>query len=228
MGDPLSDLRAVLQRYPANAPFSVSASIHVNDDSQDVAGVRGGSTTFEVELGPAGLMLRVPPSALGQAETEAVNKKRDPNRLTPTRTALVAVTIFDVIDALDAAGNLLNDLDGATLIEQTSSTHAGRPAMLLRVRVKPTLAGTSSRFVNIPVVELRVWIDSNGIPVAAERDSNFSASFLFVKAGNVRKERWELAVWGDRLYASRNDEENRASAVGKSVASSRVVTYVPK
>ena len=55
-----------------------------------------------------------------------------------------------------------------------------------------------------------------------------AASFLFVKAGNERKERWELAVAGDRLYASRNDEENRASAIGKSVVSSRSVVYVPK
>lgn len=64
--------------------------------------------------------------------------------------------------------------------------------------------------------------------MAAERDSNYSASFLFVKAGNERKERWELTAAGDRLYASRNDEDNRASAVGKSIVSSRSVVYVPK
>jgi hypothetical protein len=227
-GDPLSDLRAVLQRYPAKTPFAFSASLHVNGDSQGVAGARGGSTTFEVEVGAGGLMIRVPPSALGAAESEAETKKRDPENLTPTRTAMVAVTIFDVIDAIDAATMLLNDLDGATLIQQTPSTHAGKVATLLRIKVKPTLAGTSGRFVNEPRIELRVWTESNGIPVAAERDSNYSASFVFLKAENVRKERWELAVAGDHLYASRNDEENRASAVGKSVVSSRSVIYVPK
>src|SRR5207245_658030 len=104
----------------------------------------------------------------------------------------------------------------------------GKPATLLRVKVKPTLAGTRSRFVNEPIIELRVWLDGAGIPVAAERDSNYSASFLVVKAGNVRKERWEFAVSGDRLYAARADEDNRASAVGKSILSSRSVTYIPK
>jgi hypothetical protein len=226
--EPLSDLRAVLQRYPAKASFVVSASLQVNGTSQGLAGARSGSTSFEVELGPAGLVIRVPPAALGAAESEAENKKRDSENLTPTRTAMVALTIFDIIDALDAAAMLLNDLDGATLISQTPSAHAGKPTTLLRIKVKPTLAGTSSRFVNEPKIELRVWIDSNGIPVAGERDSNYSASFLVVKVGNVRKERWELSVSGDRLYASRNDENDRASVVGKSIVSSRSVTYLPK
>lgn len=227
-GDPLLDLRASLQRYPANAPFTVSASLQVSGDSQGVAGARAGSTTFEAENGPRGLTIRVPPSALGAAETEAENKKRNPENLTPTRTALVALTLFDVIDALDAGGMLLNDLDGATLIEQTPSTHAGKSATLLRIKVKPTLAGTSSRFVREPQIELRVWIDSSGLPVAAERDSNYSASFLFVKVGNIRKERWELAVHGDRLYASHNQQEDRATAIGRSIVSARSVVYVPK
>ena len=225
--DSLSDLRTVLQRYPATAPFVVSASVQVNSDSQGTAGARSGSTNFEVELGPAGLLIRVPPSALGAAETEAEEKKRNPENRTPTRTAMVALTIFDVIDGLDSAAMLLNDLDQATLISQAPSPHAGKPATLMRIKVKPTLAGTS-RFVKEPKIELRVWVDSNGIPVAGERDSNYSASFIVVSASNVRKERWEFAVSGDRLYAAHSDEENRASAVGKSIVSSRSVTYVPK
>ena len=226
--DSLSDLRAVLQRYPAKVTFSASASLQVNEDSPDVNGAHAGSTTFDVEFGPAGLMLRVPPSALGAAESEAANQKRDPEHRTPTRMAMVALTTFDVIDAMNSAAMLLNDLNCATLITQTPSAHGGKPAILLRIKVKTTLPAKSSRFVKEPQVELRVWIDANGIPLAAERESLYAASFLFVKAGNVRKERWEFAVSGDHLYASRNDQENHASALGKNVASSRTVNYVPR
>ncbi len=225
--DSLSDLRTVLQRYPGKAPFVASASVQVSGDSQGAAGARSGSTNFEVESGPAGLLIRVPPSALGAAESEAEEKKRNPENRTPTRTAMVALTIFDVIDALDSASMLLNDLDQASLLSQTSSTHGGKPATLLRIKVKPTLAGTS-RFVKEPKIELRVWIDSNGIPIAAERDSNYSASFVVVSASNLRKEQWEFAIFGDRLFAAHSDEENRASAVGKSIVSARSVTYAPK
>ena len=225
--DALSDLRVVLQRYPARTPFAVSASVQVNGDSQGVAGARSGSTNFEVELGPAGLLIRVPAAALGAAETEAEEKKRDPENRTPTRTAMVALTIFDIIDGLDSAAMLLNDLDQASLVSQTSSMYGGKPATLMRIKVKPTLAGTS-RFVKEPKIELRVWVDANGIPVAGERDSNYSASFILVSASNVRKERWEFAVSGERLYAAHSDEENRASAVGKSIVSSRSVTYAPR
>lgn len=227
-GEPLADLRAVLQRFQARGSFAVSAALQVNGDSQGVAGARAGSTTFEAETGPAGLMIRVSPAALGAAENEAEGKKRNPNNLTPTRTALAAVTLFDVIDALDAAATMLNDLDGATLIEQRPSSHNGKSATLLRIKVKSTLAGTGSRFVNVPTIELRVWIGSNGVPVAAERDSSYSASILFIKAGNVRKERWEFVAVGDRLYVSHNEQEDRASVVGKSMVTSRSVTYVPK
>jgi hypothetical protein len=228
VGEPLSDLRAVLQRFPANGSFAVSATLQVNGDSKGVAGARAGSARFDAEVGPGGLMIRVSPASLGAAENEAEKKKRNPENLTPTRTAMAALTLFDVIDALDAAAMLLNDLDGATLIEQTPSSHNGKSATLLRIKVKSTLAGTSSRFVNEPTIELRVWIDSNGVPVAAERDSSYSASLLFIKAGNVRKERWELVPTGDRLHVSHNEQEDRASVVGKSMVTSRSVTYVAR
>jgi len=223
--DPLADLRDVLHRYPAKAPFA--ATVQVSGDTQG-AGARNAATAFEVEDGPGGLNIHVPPTALAAAEAEAEKKKRDPESLTPTRTAMVALTVFDVIDALDAAAMLLDSLNGATLLEQKASTRDGKPAMLLRIKVKPTLALTRGRFVNEPEVELRVWTDANGVPVAAERDSNYSASVLFLKAGNVRKEQWKFAVFGDRLYASRNEQDDRASALGKSVVTSRSVTYSPR
>jgi len=223
--DPLADLREVLHRYPAKAPFV--ATVQVSGDPQG-AGARNAATAFEVEDGPGGLNIHVPPTALAAAEAEAEKKKRDPESLTPTRTAMVALTVFDVIDALDAAAMLLDSLNGATLLEQKASTRDGKPAMLLRIKVKPTLALTRGRFVNEPEVELRVWTDANGVPVAAERDSNYSASVLFLKAGNVRKEQWKFAVFGDRLYASRNEQDDRASALGKSVVTSRSVTYSPR
>ncbi|HEY8182293.1 MAG TPA: hypothetical protein VII32_08630 [Thermoanaerobaculia bacterium] len=226
--DGLSDLRSVLSRYPADASFAAAASVQAKGKSQEGAGARSGSTSFEVESNREGLWIRIPPTALRTAEAEAEAKKSDPDNPTPTRTAMVALTIFDVIDALDGAAMLLDNLEGATLISQTTAAHGGKPARLLRIKVKPTLAGTRSKFVNEPVIELRVWVDPSGIPVAAERDSNYSASVVVASASNVRKERWEFAVAGDRLYASRSEQEDRASAVGKSVVSSRSMTYVPR
>jgi hypothetical protein len=223
-GDPLADLREVLHRFPAKAPFA--ATVQVSGDAQST--LRAAATTFEVEDGPGGLNIHVSPGALAAAEAEADRKKRNPETLTPTRTAMVALTVFDVIDALDAAAMLLDSLNGATLLEQKASPRDGKPATLLRIKVKPTLSLTRGRFVNEPQVELRVWIDNNGIPIAAERDSNYSASILFLKAGNVRKEQWKFAVSGDRLYASRNEQDDRATALGKSIVTSRSVTYAPR
>jgi hypothetical protein len=78
------------------------------------------------------------------------------------------------------------------------------------------------------VIELTVWIGGNGIPLAARRVSTFEAGALFVKASNVRTEDWTFAVVADRLYATRNTQEDAASAAGKKMTRSRLVTYEAK
>ena len=223
--DPLAELRQLLGRFPANTPFAASGRVQVHSGGEGTT--QGGTSSFEVESGPAGFVIRLLPAVLSAAEAEATAKKRAPNSPTPTRTAMVALTLFEVMDAIDAAAMLLNDLAGATLLEQKAAIRNGRLTTELRVKVKPSLA-TKSRFVNVPKIELRIWIGPGGVPVAAERDSEYSASFLFVKAANVRRESWEYAVHGDRLYATRNDENDRASAAGKAVTSSRTVYYTPR
>ena len=222
--DPLSDLRAVLQRYPAKARFVASASLLVKGQSDD-AGARAGSAKFRIKSDSDGFAVTTPPPALSAAASEARRKKQDPDSPTPTRNAMVALTVFDILDAVDVAAMLLNDLEGATLTSQTESSFAGRPAKLLRIKVKPDLAGIRSKLVSEPAIELRVWLNQAGVPVASERDATYSASVLFVKAANVRKEHWDIAVAGDRLYATRADQSNSASAAGKTLASSRSVTY---
>jgi len=228
-GDALSDLRQKLERFPATAPFAASAKVQVNaaaTDAQSDAG-RTGEGGFDIDSGPSGFTIRVSPKTLQAAEQEAALKKTNPDAPTPTRTAMVALTIFDVMDSLDAASMLLDDLSAATVLDEKSANRNGKPATMLRVKVKPSLA-TRSRLVAEPKIELKVWIGSDGVPIAAERVSNFVAGVLFVKGENTRSERWELAVHGDRLYATRNDEENEASAAGKHIKSSRSVWYTPK
>src|SRR5258706_8827121 len=173
-GDPLADLRDVLRRYPAKSPFA--ATVQVSGDTQVASAPRSAATTFEVEDGPGGLNIHLPPTALAAAEAEAEKKKRDPEVPTPTRTAMVALTVFDVIDALDAAAMLVDSLNGATLLEQKASTRDGKPATLLRIKVKPTLGVARGRFVNEPAVELRVWTDANGVRIAAAPVPCYSAS----------------------------------------------------
>jgi hypothetical protein len=120
---------------------------------------------------------------------------------------------------------LRDDLSSATILDEKSATLNGRPSIVLRVEVKPSLA-TKSRFVSEPKIELTISVGSDGIPIAAERVSKYSAGVAFVKGENTRSERWELTAWGDRLYATRNDQNEDATAVGKHIKSSRTVSYV--
>ena len=227
--DSLTQLRATLQKYPGVSPFRVEAALRVRGDSQQREDdPRSGSVTFDAEDGPAGFSIHIARPVVEQTEREVADKKSDPDRLTPTRTAMVAMTIFDVTDALNAAKMLLTDLDGATLMNETATQYGGMPAMLLKVKVRPTLAGTRSRLVKAPKIELTIWLDSDGLPLAAERKSNYAAGVLMVNVQNSRKETWRLAVHGDRIYAQSGDEENRASGLGKTFVTLRSVTYQPQ
>jgi len=140
---------------------------------------------------------------------------------------MVALTVFDVMDSIDAASMLRADLSGATVIDERNATFEGKPSTLLQVKVKPSFA-TKSRFVSEPKIELKIWIGGDGLPLAAERVSNFSAGLGFVKGENTRTERWALAVYGDRLYATRYDQSEDATAAGKHIKSSRTVSYARK
>ena len=129
-----------------------------------------------------------------------------------------ALALFDVLDSVDSGAMLLNDLDQSTLVSASPT--------LVTVKVKPTIVPT--RFVKEPKIELKIWIGSNGVPTAAERNSNFSASVMVISASNARKEHWDLAVAGDRLYAAKHDEENKVSAVGKSAITKKSLTVTPR
>jgi len=222
----LSDLQKRLEKFPAKAPFAASAKVAVNAAAQEDAG-RAGEGAFEIEAGPNGFIIRIASKTLAASANEAAAQKQNPNAPTPTRTAMVALTVFDIMDSIDAASMLRNDLNSATLLDATSATLDGKACTVVRVKVKPSFA-TKSRFVSEPKIELKIWVGGDGVPIAAERVSNYSAGVASVKGENIRTERWELAAYGDRLYATRNDQNEDATAAEKHIRSSRTVSYVRK
>src|SRR5262249_14188774 len=133
--EPIGDLRAVLQKYPAKAKFAASAAFQMTGNAQGgAANAQNGSTAFDVESGASGLVIRVPAAALEAAGSEEVAKKSDPKSPTPTRTSMVSLTIFDIVDSIDSAAMLLNDLDQATLVDQKDAPLNGTPATLLQIK----------------------------------------------------------------------------------------------
>ena len=65
--DTLSDLRATLDRFPAKAPFAARATVRANAAAADDAS-RGGTSSFEIDSGPAGFSVRIPRTVLDAAD----------------------------------------------------------------------------------------------------------------------------------------------------------------
>jgi len=62
--------------------------------------------------------------------------------------------------------------------------------------------------------------------ISGIRVSKYSAGVAFVKGEITRTERWDFATYGDRLYATRNEQNEDATAAGTHIKSARTVSYV--
>lgn len=215
--DTTTDLQAVLRRFTGKEAIRASVELQVHNESKDqsTAPSRQGRVGFVLEEDASGFRLTYPRTIVSVAKQEALAKQLDPEKHTPTRTAMAAVNELEMIDSLNVASLFLRDLEGAKLVSATQSSYGGRPARLLRYQLRPTLAAPERRRIKAADLFLNLWLDSEGVPVGAEKHSRYKASFVIVSFENVRKETWQLSQYRDRLIASRQNEENRASGLGQ-------------
>jgi hypothetical protein len=61
-----------------------------------------------------------------------------------------------------------------------------------------------------------LWIGRDGVPLAAERKSQFSAGFLFIKATGAATEKWTFTRRDDRLVVTRHERVTSGSGMGQS------------
>lgn len=216
-GDTTSDLRTTLRRFAGREAVRASVELQVRNESKDesTAPSRQGRVTVVLDEDSAGFRISYPKNVIAAAAQEANAKQLDAEKLTPTRTAMAAVNELEMIDSLNVAELFLRDLEGAKLLSELQSSYSGRPARLLRFQLKPTIGKAEKRRIKAADLLLSLWLGADGVPVGAEKSSRYKASFLVVSVENIRKETWQLSQYRDRLIASRQSEENRASGLGQ-------------
>jgi hypothetical protein len=225
--DGLSDLKAALARYPAQAPFRAALEVKTLDRHGDApeAEEKSGQASVLVEDGARGLQVTYAKDLLARMDAEARQQARDPKSKTPTLWALGKVDATEFSPLLSAAAKLSRRLEDAVLKDEKPDTWQGRPARLLSFTIPDRhLTASERKYVKHFEASLEVWIGTDGTPLASVEHAVVSGRAFVVISFEARQdEDCTYGVAGDRLVTLRRDSHNVSSGAGEK-GEQRVVT----
>ena len=216
--DALDDLRVRLAAL--NGTDSLKATVDFenwNKDGDDKAPhIRDGKVTATVEESGGGLKIQWDREVLQQAELEAHQHKVDPEKDTPTRDAISALSAYDLQRCLDSSEDLLNVLDEATLTGEKDDTIDGRRAHLLLFKPRPRLSEHDRKYVKDIDASGNLWLDADGYPIAMEKEYKLHGSVMMViRFESSDRDEYRYLRVGNRLVTTRHLNEGSGSGGGE-------------
>ena len=217
--DALTGLRTTLAQLAATTPAHGTFEVTSTSTSSDEGQAFQGKASIGFDISDAGLRILYPKVTLVQANQEARAEAVDPDRQTPARSGMGRVRALQLAELLDAAAMLNVELLNAELIEEKPTTYQGKPAHLVVLKLSPKLSKGASKRVKKVEATLSIWLADDGVPIAAERALSLKASFMLISFENDQKENWTYTRAGDRLVATRHQENQKSDGFGQHNAS---------
>ncbi len=222
--DGLSDLLGTLGKLQGTE--AIHAKAEIQNWSQNGEGkkarIKQTHSTVQIEDGPNGLRLGWTSAQIQGARKESQLKAADPEAVTPNLDSLSALNGLGATTFLSQSDHLLQQLKGATVMEDRSDSYQGKPARLVVFKLDPTVGAEEKSMIKDRKETLKVWLDGHNVPFATEHAIAIKASkFLISFTANNREVR-KLAVLGNRLVVSNETQENSGSGMGFSNTSKKV------
>lgn len=216
--DAVADLKTRLGALTGQASVKAGASFtfwsKVGDDKKPV--VQEASIKLTAEDGPQGLHVGWSRDLIQLLAAEALAKNGDPEKSTPTRRAIDEFGAATLTRFLNAAPELLNNLNRATLVSEKTDTWQGQPAQLLTFQLSPALSERDLRLIKDVYDTAKIWVGADGLPLAAHRTQRLKGrAMLVVTFEFAFNEQSEYAQVGDRLVVVRRSEERNNSGAGE-------------
>ena len=212
--DGLADLRAALQRLPASQPVKATVDCQVWNRSGKAKQPKivQGRVQARAEDGPSGLKLE-----WGKAELDRIQaaSKASPKDGGPEQ-AMEALSAEKAEALLNAAKDLLGDLQDAQLLEDRPDAFQGRPARLLAFKLDAKdMDGDDRKHLKSFSHTLKVWTGADGAPLglAEQMDLKFSVMFIGVEVHHAASRVFLKA--GDRLLAVHDESQDSGSGAGE-------------
>jgi len=222
----LDDLRAALQKLqgaePVKATLEHSFWRQIMDDKKPV--VSQGKISAHVEDGPQGLKVTWAKATLQQAERELAAQEREPDRPTPTRTALKNVDPLEASESHNHAEALLRDLAQAQVQEEKAEPWQGRPARVLVLKLSPRIPESQRKYLKELNVDAKVWIGNDGFPLAFSSSVAYKGSRMFIRFEGGTTQELQFAKVGNRLVVTRATSEDRNAGFGASSQTNKTTT----
>jgi len=213
--DGLADLRAALARFPAQSTLRAAVTLERHQENDESKIPDHGKVTVDVEAGGEGLRVTFANDVSARAQAESRAEEADPEKKTPTATALREVDATQLVALLDGASALARRLVNATLQKDVRVAVAGRPARQLTFAVQPKFSKAEAKHMKSAEMSLVVTTDAENVPLAAELHGSFKAKFLLMTFEQKLHETWSYARAGDRLVAVQHRQEQSGSGLGQ-------------
>lgn len=226
--DGLADLRGALSRL--NGQEAVKASVDHQSWRKVVDGKKSdiiqGRAQAQVEDGPAGLKLAFPKNLLQQAAQEAQARAKDPEKTTPTWTAIGEVSLKQVVEWANQGDALLREIEEgqAKVLEDRADTFQGKPARLLVLQVTPRMKAEDKKNVKDLQISAKVWLGQDNLPMGWTSSTQVKASKFFISFTSTQSEETRFALVRNRLVATYVCKEESSSVMSMNTQSKQVTT----
>jgi hypothetical protein len=216
--DGLTDVRATLQKLQSDQPLRARVEIktrHSGGESNKQKQSEGVSSLI-VESGAEGLKLSWSPDQIRQSRKAAWAETANPDAQKSDIATLKALEAGQALNLLDAADPLRRGLEKATLLEDKSDTHKGKPARLLVIRIDLGLDEEGRKALKSSEAIEKLWLDSDGIPVAMDRniEARFSKFLIGFKVHEHETREYQRAA--GRLVTTSATRDSSGSGLGHS------------
>ena len=217
--DTRSEILKALTALRAAQPVSATVAVHVTRKSQGRFANNSitADTAVEATADATGLSIRIPKATLSAAQREERERQSDPNRRSPTRTALDEIDAAALAESFDFAQPLQHLIDVGKLTAESRVTLNGRAVRLVTLALTPRLTKEARNVWNVRFTEdqLKLWVADNHVPVAAERSRSGTAKFMFLRGDMKQRDHWTFTLNGDRLVVIRHDSTFLGTGLGQ-------------
>lgn len=229
--DGLSDVRATLQRLKSDQPLRARVEIKTwrSGGESDKQKQSQGVSTVIVENGPDGLKLSWSPEQIKQSRKAAWEEMSNPDAPKSDFAALKGLEAGQALNLLDAADSLRGVLEKAVLREDKRENYQGKPARLLVFHLELGLNEEERKALKSSEAYLKLWLDSDGVPLAMERAAQARFSKFLIGFRVHEHDTREYQRAGGRLVITRASHDSSGSGFGHSdeVHSTTNVTLLP-
>jgi len=226
MANGLDDLRVALNKLQGTEPVKASLDHsfwrQITDDKKPV--ISQGRVSAQIEENGQGLRILWAHPTLQQAAKELDIQEREPDRSTPTRTALKNMDALEVGESLNHAEALLRDLSQAQVQEEKAETWQGRAVKVLLLKLAPKIPESQRKYMKELKVDAKVWVGPDGFPLAFSSNVAYKGSRMLISFEGGMSQELQFTRVGNRLVVTRAIGEDHNAGFGASSQTKKTTT----